>query len=92
MNGQIGTWLVGLAGPFVRKMLVSLGIGVASYAAITVALDSALGAAKSAWAGLGGDALSLVQMAGVSTAMSIIAGALIARAALMAINKLEVLH
>jgi hypothetical protein len=87
----VGTWLVSLAAPLTRKVLASIGVGVVSYAAISVALNAALDAAKSAWAGFGGDALAIVQLAGVSEAMSIIAGALIARVSVMALNKLELL-
>lgn len=89
--GALGTWLVSLAGPLIRKMLMSLGIGVASYAAISTALNAALDQAKSAWSGLGGDSLALIQIAGISTALSIIAGGVVARVGLMALKKLEVL-
>jgi hypothetical protein len=88
---EIGSWLVTLAGPLVRKALVSLGIGVASYAAIVTALNAALDHAKSAWGGLSGDALSLIQMAGCGEALSIVAGALVARVGLMSLKKLEIL-
>ena len=90
--GALGTWLVSLAGPIIRKMMMSLGIGVASYAAITAALNSAIGAAKAAWGGLGGDALNLIELTGAGQALGIITGALVARAALIAVNKLEVLR
>ncbi len=83
-----GTFLVALAGPVVKRALVSLGFGIISYAAVSAALASALGAAKAAWSGLGGEALALIQMAGVSTAASILAGALIARVALQFTKKL----
>lgn len=90
--GGIGTFLVGLAGPIVRKALTALGFGLVSYAAIATALNAALDAAKSAWGGLGGDSLALIQMSGASTALSIIAGALVARVALMSLKKLEILR
>jgi len=89
--GALGTWLVSLAGPIVRKMMISLGIGVASYAAISTALNSALSQAQSAWAGITGDVLSLIQLAGCGTALSIVAGALVARVAMMSLKKLEIL-
>lgn len=90
MNG-LGTFLAAIAGPVVKRALQALGFGLVSYAAMKVALDAALNAAKSAWAGLAGfpEALSLIQMAGVNTAASIIAGALVARLALQSLKKLE---
>lgn len=86
-----GTFLVSLAGPAVRKMAMSLGLGVASYAAMTAALNTALSAAKSSLAGFSGDFLPIVQLSGVFTALSIIAGAFVARVALSAVKKLEIL-
>jgi Protein of unknown function (DUF2523) len=87
--GGIGTWLVSLAAPFVRKALLSLGVGVVSYAAVSTALTAVLSAAKSAWSGLAGDALALIQIAGVNTAASILAGALTARVALQVVKRFE---
>jgi len=87
----IGTWLVGLAGPFIRKVLLSLGVGVVSYAAVSAALAAVLSSAKTAWGGLAGDALALIQMAGVNTAASILAGALPARVALQVVKRFEIL-
>ena len=73
------------------RQAMALGIGIVSYAAMTAALNAALSAAKNAWAGLSGfpEALALIQMAGVTSAASIIAGALIARVALQSLKKLE---
>lgn len=90
MNG-LGTFLAAIAGPVVKRALQALGFGVVSYAAMKTALDAALNAAKDAWAGLQGfpEALALIQMAGVSSAASIIAGALVARLALQSLKKLE---
>jgi len=89
-GGGLGTWLVSLSGPIIKKALTSIGVGVVSYAAVSAGLSGALNAAKAAWGGLGGEALSLIQLAGVNTAASIMAGALTARVALMALKKLEV--
>jgi len=91
MFPPIGTWLVSLAGPAIRKILASLGMGFVSFLGVQAALNAALSAAKSAWSGMGGDTLGLIELAGASTAISIIAGALTARLTLLAIKKLQVL-
>lgn len=83
-----GSFLAAIAGPIAKRVLVALGFGIISYAAISAALGSALSAAKAAWSGLAGDTLALVQMAGLSTAASIMAGALVARVALGVTSKL----
>lgn len=81
-----GTFLAGLAGPLAKKALTALGVGVITYAAVSTALTAALNAAKAAWGSFGGgafsEALTLAQMAGIPTAASIFAGALIANVAL----------
>ena len=91
MIAGLGTFLASIAGPVVKRALTALGFGVVSYAAMTAALNSALSAAKGAWAGLSGfpEALALTQMAGVPTYCSIVAGALVARVALQSLKKLE---
>ena len=87
----LGTFLASIAAPIAKRVMIALGFGVVSYAAMTAALNAALSAAKSAWAGLAGfpEALQLIQMAGVNTAGSIIAGALVARVALQSLKKFE---
>jgi len=92
MSG-FGSFLAAIAGTLAKRVLTALGIGVVSYAAMSAALEAALSAAKNAWAGLAGfpEALALIQMAGVTVAASIIAGALTARVALQSLKKLEVI-
>ena len=87
----LGTFLVALAGPIAKKVMVSLGVGVVSYAAITAALTAVLSSAKSAWGGLGGDALALIEMAGVGVAASIFAGALMARVSMQVLKRFELI-
>jgi hypothetical protein len=84
-----GTFLVAITGPVVKKAMVALGFGVMSYAAVGAALNAVLSSAKSAWSGLGGDALQLIQLAGVNTAASILAGALVARVTLQVLKRFE---
>lgn len=88
-----GTFLASIAGPIAKRVLTALGFGLVSYAAISAALNAALSAAKSAWAGLSGfpEALAIIQIAGVNTYASIIAGALVARVALQSMKRLELI-
>jgi hypothetical protein len=86
-----GTFLASLAGPIVRRMLISLGVGVASYAALSAALNSALSHAQSSYSGLPADVLGLLGLAGVPDALAIICGGLVARASLLAVKRLAVL-
>ena len=85
--GGLGTWLVGLAGPIARQILVSLGIGVVTFVGLDTAVSSALGAAKAALAGMSGDALQIVALGGGFTALSIIAGGITAGISMIALKR-----
>lgn len=89
MNGLIGTWLVSLALPAARSVLKALGFGFVTFAAMTLALNAALDAARNAWGGLTGDVLGLIGLAGGPMAMSLIAGALVTRVSILAAKKLS---
>lgn len=82
-------FLAGMAAPLAKRVLVALGFGFVSYAAISALINTAISSAKTAWGGLGGDTLSMIQLAGINTAMAIICGALVARAAIAAVKRLQ---
>lgn len=82
-----GTFLVALAVPAVRSVLAHMGLGVLSFAALTGLVTTALNSAKTSWGGLTGDTLNLIQLSGASTALSIIAGAVITRTSIAALKK-----
>lgn len=88
----LAAFLGAIAAPLARKVLTGLGFGIVSFAAISTALNAALDQAKTAWAGLGGDSLSLIQMSGAATALSVIAGALVARVGLLALKRLDLIR
>jgi len=89
MGSGLGTFLASIVGPLAKKIMIALGFGVASYAAVATALASALGAAKAAYGGMSADVLALVDLAGVGVAASILAGALTARVSLQVLKKFE---
>lgn len=86
-----GSFFAALAGPLAKRVMIALGFGVVSYAGISTALNIALDSAKSAFSGFTGDSLALVQIAGLPSVLSILAGALVARVSVMALKKLEIL-
>lgn len=91
--GGLGTFLVALAGPIARRVLISLGIGLVTYTGLSLAIDSILGQAKAQWTsglgGFGGQIGQLVAMAGGNTALSILAGAVITRVSMVVLKKFE---
>jgi ABC-type Co2+ transport system permease subunit len=88
--GGFGSFLAGIAGTVTKRALAGIGVGIVSYAAVTTALQQALSSAKAAWSGFAGEALQLVQMAGVTQFLSIVAGGLLASVAITALKKFEV--
>lgn len=89
--GALGSWLVGLAAPAVRNVLLSLGIGMVSYAALSSAVSTLLSQAKNYFNGLPSHLAGLVGLMGGGEILSILAGAMVARTALAAVKKFGVL-
>lgn len=84
----MGAWLMALIGPLGKQLLVALGIGVVTYAGVDIAVSSMLANARAAWAGgPGGAAAQLIAMAGVNTALGIIAGGITGRVTMLALKK-----
>lgn len=88
MGTGVAGWLMGLAGPLARQVLVALGFGLVTYAGLDAALNAALGAAKSSWGAVGGMAGAMLAMSGANTALSIIAGAVVARVSFVQLKRL----
>lgn len=89
--GSLGTWLVSLAAPAVRQILLSLGIGLVSYASLSSVVNTLLSNAKSYFNGLPSDLAALVGLMGGGEIMSILAGAMVARVSLASVKKLGLL-
>ncbi|MBN8504877.1 MAG: DUF2523 domain-containing protein [Burkholderiales bacterium] len=91
MTGGLGTWLVALASPIARQVLLALGIGVVSFAGIDAVVGQLLGAAKTAWSGLPGAVAAYVAVSGVNTGLALVGGAITARLALIPLKSLRLL-
>ncbi|MBL0654911.1 DUF2523 domain-containing protein [Aeromonas caviae] len=76
---NIAAWLLSIAGPIVTRVLIQLGVGIVSYAAISTAVLSLLNTARSYYLGLPADVLSVLSMSGVGDALGIITAAVLAR-------------
>lgn len=88
----IGAFLTAAIGPLAKRAAAALGFGVVSYVGVDLALGQLLGTARDAWAGsLGADVAAYVAMAGLNTGLSILAGALAGRVALIATKRMMLL-
>ena len=83
----MGTWLVGLAGPIITRMLLAIGVGTVTYAGLSAAIGAAISAAKTAYGGMTGDVASIVALSGFGDALGIIAGAIVTSVSLVALKK-----
>ena len=71
-----GGFLAGAVGPLARKVLVHLGIGVVSYAAVKTVIGQLSAAVQNAMGGIGGDVYQLLALAGFIDAVSILLAAI----------------
>jgi len=83
--------LVSIAGPFIKRALTALGIGVISYAAVQTALSAAVSQVQGAYGSIAGDIAGPLGLAGFGEAIGIILGALSARLAATQLTKLGLL-
>ena len=84
----LGAFLMLLAGPLAKQVLQALGIGVVTFFGISTVVTSMLDQAKIAYGAAGQLAGVFLAMGGVNTAMSIIAGAFVARLAFVQLKRL----
>jgi hypothetical protein len=83
----LGALLGAAAGPIAKRVLASLGIGVLSLAGMQISLLALLNQAKTTWASGSPEVIQYLAMAGIHTALSIIAGALVTRVAFVALKR-----
>lgn len=86
--GNIAVWLLALAWPLAKKVLVALGIGVVTYGGLQYVGAQVSGAVQSSYGALGGYTLDILNLAGIGESMGITLGAINARIALVAVGKI----
>lgn len=86
----LAAWLISLVGPIVTKVLTQLTVGYVTYKGLDAALNALLSKAQANWSGLPADIAAYLAIAGVNTAISIIAGALAARIAMIPLKRLKI--
>lgn len=86
--GGLAGFLMALIGPLARQALISLGIGLITFVGVDTAVSSALGAAKGYMGQVAGDYAAILARGGLFTAMSIIAGGIIARVSMLVLKRM----
>lgn len=85
----IAAFLISITGTLSARVLVSLGFGVFSYAALTALASTVIGNAQAKYALIDPTTLQLINLGGVGEFLGILAAGLTTRAAMMAIKKLR---
>lgn len=85
---NLGVWLLALAWPLVKKVLVALGVGIVTYGGLQYVGAQITSAITGAWGQLGGYALAILSLAGIPECIGIILGGINARIALIAVGKI----
>lgn len=91
ITAPLGAFLATYGGYIVIKVLLSLGIGVISYAAVTALIAQLLTLAQTHYGSFPAFSLQIANLAGFGQAFGIIAGALLFRASFIFINKIGLL-
>ncbi|WP_423200317.1 DUF2523 family protein [Cupriavidus sp. H19C3] len=84
----MGAFLMALAAPLARQVLVSLGIGLITYVGLDTAVSGALAAAKSSLGQMPASVAAILARGGIFTAMSIVAGGITARMSMMVLKRM----
>ena len=80
------TFLIGMVGPMVLRVLATLGMSVVTFTGVTAIVGTLVSQAQASWAGLPSAVLGLGSLAGLPQALGIICGAFAARASLWAVT------
>lgn len=84
-------WLAANAGSIAKRVLVALGIGIASYAALSELADAITGYVVGYYGELPSYVAEYLGLGGVPQAIGIVLSAFVARAAMAAASKMEYL-
>lgn len=81
-------WLLSMAWPLVKKVLVMLGIGFVSYEGLSLIAGQIQGYVTSYWGMVGGTILDIATLGGIPKSIGITLGAFNARLAFMTLSRL----
>jgi Protein of unknown function (DUF2523) len=80
--------LASAAGPIAKQVLASLGVGVITYAGLSLLVDNITASVQANYGMLPSSAAAIADLLGVGAAFGIILGAIVARVSYAAIGKI----
>lgn len=91
MWAYLGPFLIAITGSIVARVLTSLGAGFVTYTVLSTLTDNAVSHLDSAYGLVDPVVMALLNLSGLTSALTIITSALVTRASLMAVKKLTFL-
>lgn len=85
----IAAWLMSISGPLVLRVLAQLGIGIVTFIGVEAGVTAALSHAQSVYLGVPAVVLQFLAIAGVNSALGILAGGVTARLTFMAMKRFQ---
>lgn len=85
----IAAWLMSISAPLVFRVLAQLGIGFVTFIGVEAGVNAALTHAQNVYLGLPATVLQFMAIAGVNSALGILAGGITARLTLMAMKRFQ---
>lgn len=83
------TLLLAITGPIVIRVLTTLGLGVVTYTGLNAVVTMAYNSIQASLSGLPADIATFAFLSGLPQGMAIIMSALVARIALMQVQKIQ---
>jgi len=83
----LAAFLISVIGPLAKRLLVSLGIGVVSYAALSTLLNDLIQSTLTNYQLIDSKVLAILNLAGVGTALGIITGGLVTSLSLIMLKR-----
>ena len=87
MWALLGTFLLSITGSIAARVMTALGIGVVSYVGLNMVAGDLISNVAISYAGLDSRVMAIADLAGASTALSIITSGITTRVSMMAIKK-----
>lgn len=88
--GWLAGFLIGIVGPLASRVLISLGVGITSYAGLTALTNEMIGHINGLYTTIPSNILSLLDMSGLGVGIGIITSAMLTRITLKSIRVFHV--
>jgi len=88
---NFGGFLVGISGAVAKRVMLSLGLGVVSYAGLALVAAQVRDMVIAHYGAISGSVLALLNLIGFGQAVGIMLGAILARAAYSAVSRIGVM-